>query len=449
MSFRQESIPASIVSGMAVMLDFSLLVLFGAATLLPWVPDLEGLTAGYAGPAIGAPILMILAGQIASNYDIAALRRPALRTGQALVALGIVVGLFLAFMFVGGIGFEVSRAWLGLWLGAEALALVLASSLAGWQVRRWTRQGKLKQRAVIVGGGAPAEALIRAVERDGGKELEILGIFDDRADERSPENVSGYPKLGNIGELEIFARLAAVDLLIVSMPLTAEHRILQLLKNLWVLPVDIRLSAHASKLRLRPRAYSYIGGVPFLDVFDKPIAGWDRIAKRIFDVIFASLALVVLSPLMLATAVAVRAESRGPVIFRQKRYGFNNEVIEVMKFRSMFHEMADPSAAKVVTKGDARVTKVGRFIRRTSIDELPQLVNVLRGELSLIGPRPHAVNAHTEQKLWEEVVDGYFARHKVKPGVTGWAQINGLRGEIDRPEKIQARASTTSTISTT
>ena len=179
--------------------------------------------------------------------------------------------------------------------------------------------------------------------------------------------------------------------------------------------------------------------MPFLDVFDKPIADWDAITKRIFDVCFSALGLIVFSPLMLAAAMAIRMGSKGPVLFKQRRYGFNNEVIEVFKFRSMYHETADPEAKQVVTRGDARVTRIGRFMRKTSIDELPQLFNVLRGDLSLVGPRPHAVNAHTENKLWDEVVDGYFARHKVKPGVTGWAQVNGWRGEVDTPLKIRER----------
>lgn len=163
------------------------------------------------------------------------------------------------------------------------------------------------------------------------------------------------------------------------------------------------------------------------------------VAKRIFDLVFASLAIITLLPVMIAAAIAVKLDSKGPILFRQKRYGFNNEIIEVLKFRSMYTEMADPDAKKVVTKGDPRVTRVGRFIRKTSIDELPQLFNVLGGSLSLVGPRPHAVNAHTNNKTWDDVVDGYFARHKVKPGVTGYAQINGWRGEVDTPEKIQKR----------
>jgi exopolysaccharide biosynthesis polyprenyl glycosylphosphotransferase len=209
---------------------------------------------------------------------------------------------------------------------------------------------------------------------------------------------------------------------------------------LWVLPVDIRLSAHTNRLRFRPRSYSYLGKVPTLDVFEAPITDWDLVMKWLFDHVVGALILLTALPLMAMVALAIKLDSPGPILFRQKRFGFNNERIDVFKFRSLYHHQADPAASKVVTKDDPRVTRVGRFIRKTSLDELPQLFNVVfTGNLSLVGPRPHAIHAKAAEHLYDEAVDGYFARHRVKPGITGWAQIHGWRGETDSKEKIQRR----------
>jgi Undecaprenyl-phosphate glucose phosphotransferase len=268
----------------------------------------------------------------------------------------------------------------------------------------------------------------------------VIGLFDDRGDDRSPQAEAGPRKLGTVDDLVEFARRSRVDLVIFSLPVMAEGRILQMLKKLWVLPVDIRLSAHSNKLRFRPRSYSYLGNVPVLDVFDRPITDWDVVTKYLFDKIIGSVALVCALPLLLLVAIAIKLDSRGPVFFKQRRHGFNNELIEVYKFRSLRADMTDHSAQKSVTKDDPRVTRVGRFIRKTSIDELPQLINVVfKGNLSLVGPRPHAVNQKIEDRQFDEAVDGYFARHRVKPGITGWAQVNGWRGELTSPEKIKQR----------
>lgn len=377
--------------------------------------------------------------QAADAYQVPTLRRGMSQIGRVSASWTMVFVLLAVIHVTTGIGAGISQQWAGAWFLLALTGLVCGRLVVSRLVQRWMNSGQLERRAVIVGGGTAAADLIHDLEAQPDNDIRICGIFDDRSNDRSPPVVAGYPKLGNISSLVEFARLARIDMLIVCIPLRAEKRVLELLRKLWVLPVDIRLSAHTDKVRFRNRGASFIGTVPFVDVVEKPITDWDMVAKRVFDIVFASAAILALFPVMVATAIAIRMESKGPILFRQKRYGFNNEIIDVLKFRSMFHEMADPDAKTVVTKGDPRVTRVGRFIRKTSIDELPQLFNVLAGHLSLVGPRPHAVNAHTDNKTWDDVVDGYFARHKVKPGVTGWAQINGWRGEVDTPEKIEKR----------
>ena len=319
-------------------------------------------------------------------------------------------------------------------------ALMSSRKLLFLAVRKWTREGRLTRRTVIVGGGEAGEHVIEELSRQKDSGVKVIGLFDDRGDARSSAECAGERKLGVVDDLVEFGRRTRVDLVIFSLPIAAEERILQMLKKLWVLPVDIRLAAHSNKLQFRPRSYSYIGTVPVLDVFDRPIADWDVVMKWLFDKLIGGLILLCALPLMALIAIAIKLESRGPVLFRQKRYGFNNDLIEVYKFRSMYADKTDASASKLVTKNDPRVTRVGRFIRKTSLDELPQLFNVvLKGNLSLVGPRPHAVNAKADAKLYDDAVDGYFARHRVKPGITGWAQINGWRGETDTHEKIQQR----------
>ncbi len=355
--------------------------------------------------------------------------------GWALAFLAVFAAMF--FLKLDGV---VSRVWMAGWFALGLAALAIERAILSRFIVNLARSGRLQQRAVIVGGGEIGAELLRDLSKSAQAEVRMLGVFDDRGDDRSPDTVEGYPKLGNVDDLVEFARSTRIDLVIFALPITAEQRILQMLRKLWVLPIDIRLAAHANRLRFRPRSYSYVGQVPVLDLFDKPIADWDVVIKLAFDKIVGTLALIALSPVLALTAIAIKLDSPGPVLFKQKRYGFNNELIEVYKFRSMYADKLDPTASKLVTRDDPRVTRVGRFIRKTSIDELPQLINVVfKGDLSLVGPRPHAIHAKAANRQYDEVVDGYFARHRVKPGITGWAQVNGWRGETDTQEKIQQR----------
>jgi Undecaprenyl-phosphate glucose phosphotransferase len=356
------------------------------------------------------------------------------------LAFGLIVWCALAAMtgFADNHG-DLLRLWTLRWFAWGWAIGVVGRAFFAASVMRWTRQGLLARRTIVVGGGDQALETLERLERSGGGALEILGLFDDRNRTRLPVGVDKYHLLGVFDDLEAFCREADVDLLIVALPLSAETRILQIMQKLLTLPVDVRISALGSKLKLRDRAYHYIGDVPFLPIFDKPLSDWSHALKSVFDRIVATLAIVLLSPLLALLALGVKLSSPGPVFFVQKRYGFNNQEFQVFKFRSMYADKCDPAAAKLVTRGDMRVTAFGAFIRRTSLDELPQLFNVLRGELSLVGPRPHALKGKAAGLVYENVVDHYFARHRVKPGITGWAQINGWRGETDTVEKIEKR----------
>lgn len=416
-----------------VVLFVGTMILFLGSSL--WIPP-------EAAPAIGFLALEVAFGSMImlrwlDFYSVKVLVTP-VRGIVSSLAAAFVLGS-LVFASTHYFLFALEPLWLSGWLALCIVHFSLTRSVAALWAQPLAEAGAFSQRIAIVGGGKAAGDAIQALETSDALDIEIVGIFDDRQDARSPARVRRHRKLGSIAELSDYARQNRVDLVIVAIPLSAEHRLLLLLKRLWELPVDIRISGHASALKLSPQSYTYLGKLPLLAVFDRPLKGWGSVLKSLIDRVLAAVLIVVLSPLMLATALAIRLESRGPAIFRQKRYGFNNEIVEIYKFRSMYADSADAAAERLVTRGDPRVTRVGRFIRRTSIDELPQLFNVLAGQLSLVGPRPHAAQAKAAEQLYHQVVEGYFARHKVKPGITGWAQINGWRGETDTAEKIEKR----------
>ncbi len=332
---------------------------------------------------------------------------------------------------------RLGQAWTVTFLVSGLIAV--AGVRVGWAgARRGLLRGDVvHNRAVVVGSGAVANAVVTRLRADGGSGFEIVGVLDGGAGDDWP--MAGLPRLGTIANLPVVVERERVDTVVIALSWAAASRIDDAIRVASMCPVDIRLAVDPTAADFLDRPLARVAGVPLLNVDDIPISGRAAVVKRAEDVILAALALLAMAPALLLIAAAIKLDTPGPILFRQPRRGFGNRVFDVYKFRSMHADMGDLGSARQTSKDDPRVTRVGAFLRTHSFDELPQLINVLRGDMSIVGPRPHALRTTAGGVVLEEVLQTYIARHRVKPGITGWAQVNGWRGELDTREKLTQR----------
>jgi Undecaprenyl-phosphate glucose phosphotransferase len=306
---------------------------------------------------------------------------------------------------------------------ASAAVALLASALLSRMIFRILRSS-LVRRVLIIGDGPVADDVARRLAQDPFAEPVAMLSLDPRFCGQT---------------LADDCQTRRIDLVLVVLPWGANHRLHEIVDHLHSMPIDVRIFPDLSLLRQEPTSLSALGGLPLLGIADRPLEGWSPFLKRAEDLALGVVALTLSLPALILVAIAIKLDSRGPILFHQPRVGYRHQLFEILKFRTMHVGDTDIDAARLVTPGDPRVTRVGAWLRSTSLDELPQLLNVIKGDMSLVGPRPHALLAKAGNVLYPEAVERYTARFRIRPGITGWAQVNGWRGETDTLEKIRNR----------
>jgi Undecaprenyl-phosphate glucose phosphotransferase len=371
-------------------------------------------------------------GAIASRGSIATLVR------SYVVRFAVFVGVILALGVVSRSLNTFPLAWLVIWFSASLCLTSVTRALMVQYVRRLQRQGVLTKVIAVVGAGPAADRLMHSLRQTQTESIEVLGVFDDKIIGAAPSEIKSS---GNLDQLIELGKTRKIDWIVLTLPPTAEQRLQSIAQRLRELSVPIGFCPEHVGLLTPHRVVDYVGDrVPVRLLADRPIKRWDAVTKVGEDYLLGGIITLLLLPVLAGIALAIKLTSRGPIIFKQRRHAVNNCEFNIYKFRTM---LWDPSTAdeslRQTTRYDGRITRVGRFLRATSLDELPQLFNVLKGEMSLVGPRPHAVNMRTENQLGQEITDLYTHRHRVKPGITGWSQVNGARGATDTVAQLQRR----------
>ena len=384
-----------------------------------------------------AAVLFMVIGQSLRLYEGA--RGARLKPQLARVWVGWFIGVvpvLLFLLFLSKRSEEFSRIVVLSWFVLAPFFISVWRTATTLWLRELRARGHNTRSAAVVGMTELGEQLALQMQAIPSLGLEVYGYYDDRTDNRChpiPESLGR--RAGSLSDVVAAAKSGEIDLIYIAFPLRAEPRINELLRELSDTTASVYLAADFFAFNLLHARWGALGGVPTVSLHETPFYGVDGWLKRLEDIVLGSLILIIIAIPMLIIGIFVKLTSPGPALFRQRRYGLNGEVIHVLKFRSM-SVAEDGAEIKQATEGDARITRLGAFLRRTNLDELPQFLNVVEGTMSIVGPRPHAV-AHNE--LYRKKIQGYMLRHKVKPGISGWAQVNGWRGETDTLDKMEKR----------
>jgi polysaccharide biosynthesis protein PslA len=438
---QSRRVSPAILGNLAQIIDFTVILSVGVVdyfVYVVYVTNTEVSSPYFVALFMGTAIACLLIHAFGA-YKIECLFSKKHTVQRVLVAWAMAFAILLLVAFMLKISDYFSRVWAVTWcVFAGGLLTAVRLSLGEW-VHRRAVDGVLAERSIIFGAGELGQQFADQIRSFDDPFIKVIGFVDDRAS-RVPRATKGLCVLGDSTSLTNLIRANMVDHVFVALPLDAQQRIKQVIEQLAQMPVRVSLVSSPMGFDLPVRAIKFINKVPTLQIFDQPLSGWSNVGKWLEDQIIAVLILIFVGPLMAVIAVAIKIDSGGPVFFRQKRFGFNNNPIEVWKFRTMYVGDRSPvETFRPAIRDDPRITPLGRYLRKSSLDELPQFFNVLLGNMSIVGPRPHAL-AHTHQGLqFEEIIERYAARHRVKPGITGWAQVNGWRGEADTIEKIKKR----------
>lgn len=333
--------------------------------------------------------------------------------------------------------YRMSGLLLAIWLTVATTLAAIGVAASARPLQALSRHRRMIPRVAVIGTGAFSLDISRRMLAQTDSTT-FLGLYNDGWEPATVTDAE-LPVLGGIDALIARARREHIDTVVLTMPMADMERIMRARAALASMTVDIFLATEATNLICRNGRIDRLGCTPMVKIASRPLGEWQVVQKAAFDWVLGSVLLVLFLPILMLVGVAVRLDSPGPALFRQKRRGYNYTTFEVLKFRTMYTHQADANADQQTTQDDPRVTRLGRLLRRTSLDELPQLINVMRGEMSLVGPRPHAINTKADGRLFADVVADYNLRYRIKPGITGWAQVNGWRGETRTCTQIEGR----------